>query len=363
MGEATGDAIAVSCWRTSVRFHTSDPNPTGTKTIEVRPASPAMGGVRRLFTFLRENLLARWRGGRTADDATESVCASPASFTIGTWRVLEALGEGASARVFRVTPANGASHTHPQYALKLMSQRQARDRMARSRFLRESRVLKSVQHRNIVRLVDTGEHEDCPYLVMEMVEGFDLRTAIVENQPRLKGKLDWAIQLCRGLAAVHARGIVHRDLKPENILTTRDGFIKVADFGLARICGGTVVTRVGHLVGTPAYMAPEYLLGQEPDCRSDLYSLGVILYEMFTGKMPYQAETVNDYIHAHLDAKPTDPTSYAPEMPRELGAIILRLLDKRPDRRFSSAGDLRIALDGLLSQLAGLASPEQRCVA
>lgn len=346
-----------------MRFHTSDPNPTGTKTVEVRATSRTTGGVRGIFTYLRENVIPLWRGNRTAEIATEPTLSPATPTIIGGWRVVETLGEGTSARVFRVSPASSTSRGDQQYALKLLNQRQARDTMARSRFLRESRLLKAVQHRNIVRLVDTGEHEGCPYLVMEMVKGLNLRTALTENQPRLKGKLDWAIQLCRGLAAMHERGIVHRDLKPENILTTRAGLIKVADFGLARASGGTVVTRVGHLVGTPAYMSPEYLLGQEPDCRSDLYSLGVVLYEMFTGKMPYQAETVNDYIHAHLDAKPVPPTSYAPEMPRELEDIILRLLDKRPAHRFPSASDLRVALEGLLTQLVGLTPHSQRCVA
>ena len=338
-----------------MRFAATVPPSQAAATIDISTISSAAQRVRGLFSYLRENVFLRWRErapesrGLTmrADDALPA--------TIGRWRVLELLGEGNSARVLRVVPLQAPHGSTEQYALKLQNHRQAADALARTRFLRESRILQNQGHRNIVRFVETGKHEGCPYLVMEMVEGLNLRQAIEENQPRLKGKIDWVIQICRGLAALHERGIVHRDLKPENIMTTRHGLIKIADFGLARGADNATATRVGHLVGTPAYMSPEYLLGHEPDSRSDLYSLGVIMYELFTGRMPFTAASVSDYLNAHLDSRPLPPTAYAPELPRELEAIILRLLDKRPVRRFPSATALRVALETLLAHLVGVA--------
>jgi serine/threonine-protein kinase len=279
---------------------------------------------------------------------------------IGRWRVIGMVGEGTSSIVYRVVLQSG---TATPYALKLHDQVQASDRMARDRFRREMRILRSIHHRNVVGLIDTGEYEGRQYIVMELVEGRNLREAEEQLHPHLRRKLDWSIQIARALAALHDSGIVHRDLKPENILTTRIGVIKLVDFGLARHSDSTVVTQVGFLVGTPAYMAPEYLRGQTPDSRSDLYSLGVVLYELFTGRMPYNAVTLHDFIEAHLDEAPIPPHHRVPSLPRSLEAVILRLLEKKPARRFQKADDLRLALERVLSEVIGLDADADRNVA
>jgi serine/threonine protein kinase len=273
---------------------------------------------------------------------------------IGSWKVLGTVASGTSATVYRVVPTWAPNATE-HYALKLHSDRHAGEADARSRFRREIRILKSFKHRNVVGMVEAGEYQGRLFIVMELVEGFNLRQALETRKPHMTGKLDWCIQIARGLAATHRRGIVHRDLKPENILTTRVGVIKLADFGLARHEELQKVTRVGYLVGTPAYMAPESLMGCEPDRRSDLYSLGVILYEIFTGKMPYDASSVTEFIDAHLNQAPVPPRRHVPSMPPELESLILRLLEKNPKDRVQSADELREALEAVLAQVVGVA--------
>lgn len=272
---------------------------------------------------------------------------------IGSWKVLGVLGEGTSATVFRVVPTWAPDSTE-HYALKLHERRQAGEKDARDRFRREMRILRTIKHRNVVQLIETGEFQGRQFMVMELVEGRNLRQALERHQPQLTGRLDWSIQIARALGAMHDCGIVHRDLKPENILTTRVGVVKLADFGLALNAENGSVTQVGFLVGTPAYMAPEYLLGREPDSRSDLYSFGVILYELFTGEMPYNATSLGDFIEAHIEAPPIPPRSRVATLPRELELVILRLLEKKPARRFQSADDVRAALEKVLALVVGV---------
>lgn len=272
---------------------------------------------------------------------------------IGSWKVLGVLGEGTSATVFRVVPTWAPDSTE-HYALKLHDLRHAEDKDCRDRFRREMRILRSLRHRNIVQFIETGEYQGRQFIVMEIVEGRNLREALERYQPQITGKLDWSIQIARALAAMHELGIVHRDLKPENILTTRVGIIKLADFGLARNGEAKAVTQAGFLVGTPAYMAPEYLLGREPDARSDLYTFGVILYEVFTGAMPYNATTLTDFIQAHIEASPIPPRLRNGSVPLAVERIILKLLDKRPARRFQTAKELRTALEDALAQVVGI---------
>jgi len=280
----------------------------------------------------------------------------PAAQLIGTWRVLDVLASGTSATVYRVVPAWAPNSTE-HFALKLHSDRLASEQDARSRFRREIRILKGFKHRNVVGMIEAGEHQGRLFIVMELVEGRNLRQALERQKPQLTGKLDWSIQITRALSAVHRRGIVHRDLKPENILTTRVGVIKLADFGLAVQDKLQQVTRTGLLVGTPAYMAPETLLGGEPDKRSDLYSLGVLLHEIFTGRMPFEASTVSQFIDAHLFARPISPQRVCPGMPKGLSDVILKLLEKSPEDRYQTADEVREALEPVLAAVVGVPDP------
>lgn len=282
-------------------------------------------------------------------DATVEVAAHPA--LIGSWKVLGLIASGTSAAVYRVVPA-WAPGSHEHYALKLHSDRLSGERDARSRFRREIRILKSLRHRNVVGMVEAGEFNGRLFIVMELVEGRSLKEALDREKPPLSGKLDWAIQISRALAAVHRRGVVHRDLKPANILTTRVGVVKLADFGLAVGTDVQKITKPGFLVGTPAYMAPETLMGVEPDVRADLYSLGVVLYEIFAGRMPYEAQTVSDFISGHLFARPEPLRRHAPTAPAALEKLLLRLLEKDPTDRVQSADAVREELEEILADVA-----------
>lgn len=272
---------------------------------------------------------------------------------IGSWEVLNILGRGASATVYRVTP-HWASGPRRQYALKLHAATYAADRHSRHRFTREIQVLRTLRHRNVVDLVECGEYQGRLFLVTELVEGAALDATVRRTSPGLSTRLDWAIQITRALGAIHQAGVVHRDLKPDNILVDRSGRVKVADFGLARAprALSASLTVHGTLAGAPAYLAPESLLGQELDSRSDLYSLGVVLYELFTGYMPFEAETVSQFLDAHMMSLPAPLRRYEPRLPREIEATVLRLLRKNPQERHGAAAEVEREL------AAVLASPE-----
>lgn len=346
-----------------MRIRPSDYCGADRATLELPLPTQAASLLRGFLCSIRNSLFPRGcdPGESTVMQSGAPVIEIPPS-VIGGWRVRKLIGQGTSARVYCVEPV-GAERSTEAHALKLMNADVARDKGARDRFRRESRILQSIRHRNVIRHFETGEHEGRPYLVMELVEGRNLRDALAANEPKLKGKLDWAIQICRGLAAIHGRGAIHRDLKPENIITTSVGLVKIADFGLARTRSTGVVTKAGHLVGTPAYMSPEYLMGQEPDARSDLYSLGVVLYELFSGQMPFPARSVNEHIQAHLDSRPEHPHVHAPDIPVRLDSLVMRLLDKRPARRPESAEEVRNTLEFVLEQLVGYPRQSDRYVA
>jgi len=336
--------------------HSRENRPPRISILEATKKSEDTSFLGRMRHWLRR-LGRRYLDGRSRHEAPPLYIAPSQEeidlghpSVIGDWRVLGVVGEGTSSTVFRVIP-NGTTHATAHYALKLHEGRQAGKLEARDRFKREMRILRSVKHPNIVQLLETGEYNGRLFIVMEMVEGCNLRQALEKFQPPLKIKLEWSMQIAQALASLHKCGIVHRDLKPENILATRRNTIKLVDFGLARTAEMAQITNVGFLVGTPAYIAPEYLLGDEPDFRSDLYSLGVILYELCTGFMPYQATTLGDFIDAHIEATPIPPRTRVPFLPRELELIILRLLEKRPVRRFQNAEAVRYALEEVLHKV------------
>lgn len=281
---------------------------------------------------------------RASNAARNNTAISRSPQRIGAWQVLDVLGDGATSTVYRVMPAR-AARCAVRYALKLQRANLADQKDARDRFKREVQILRAVKHRNVVQLIESGEHNGRLYIVMELVEGRSMRDALLRYNPSLLYRLDWSIQIARAVSALHNANVVHRDLKPENILITRVGVIKLADFGLAHSDETASVTNIGLLVGTPAYIAPEYLLGQDQDHRSDLYSLGVILYELFTGIMPYDAVTLGQYIGAHLESTPIAPRRRVPSIPHSLEKILMQLLEKRPQRRFASAEALRKALE------------------
>ena len=217
-----------------------------------------------------------------------------------------------------------------------------------SRLLQEARAAARLNHPHIVAVYDVGTGEmpnqegAFSYIVMELVEGQTLR----EYQPQNLGQIiDLARAICDALEIAHQQGIIHRDLKPENVSVTQSGMIKLMDFGLARISGKTRMTEQGTFMGTYAYLAPEIILGQEADARSDLYALGVMLYEMSAGRPPFEAENITAVISQHLYAPVVPPSAYNDQVPPALDLLIVRMLSKQPGDRPQTATAVRLSLE------------------
>jgi serine/threonine-protein kinase len=279
----------------------------------------------------------------------------------GKYEVLDKLGSGGMASVYR------ARHLafDEVCAIKVVAGRLSDDEDFLRRFRNEAVVARRFQHPHAVRVDDLDTTEDGrPFIVMEYVEGPNLREVVRrEGALGLRRALTIARQVASALSAAHPLGIIHRDIKPDNILLTGTGpaeTAKVLDFGIAKVkegffaAGDHVATRTGAVVGTPQYISPEQALGRrgdELDGRADLYSLGVVLYEMVTGRLPFESDTAMGIILHHLQTLPTPPHELRPDLgiPQPLSAVLLRMLDKDRDRRFASAAELMTALDGVLA--------------
>jgi len=209
----------------------------------------------------------------------------------------------------------------------------------------EIRLARKITHRNVVRTHDLGEAEGVRFLTMEYVPGATLRDILDRRgSVGLGPGLQIAKQLCRGLAAVHEAGIVHRDIKPPNIMVLPNGVVKLMDFGIARAAGAERDAGDGSTVGTPYYMSPEQARGDAVDERSDIYAVGIVLYEMFTGKRPIEGATPGEVMRRHLSLEPLPITAFRPDLPALLERLVAACLAKVPDRRPPSATDLADAL-------------------
>src|SRR2546421_715590 len=221
-------------------------------------------------------------------------------------------------------------------AVKLLATTVARDHELRRRFARESRLAARLSHPNVVAVYDAGEDEGRPYIVMEYVEG-----ETVADVLRRRGALpaeeavEIAAQVCAGLAHAHAHGLVHRDVKPQNLLVTPDGRVKIADFGVARGDDASKLTQAGTVLGTAAYLSPEQAAGVEVGPRSDLYSVGAVLYELLSGETPYRFDSL-----AGLAAPRQPPAPLPPHVPPALAAAVMRCLARDPADRPASAAEL-----------------------
>ena len=226
-------------------------------------------------------------------------------------------------------------------ALKIIHPHQLSDRQALERFKKEILLAREISHENVIRIHDFGEEQGIKFISMQFVEGENLKDIIRKKGALgLKRTLDIASQICRGLEAAHRKGIVHRDLKPHNIMIDRRGQVFVMDFGLAKSIEGEGISLPDMVVGTPEYISPEQAKGEKVDGRSDIYSLGVMMYEMATGKLPFTSETVLGYITKHLNEKPVTPSITNPLIPGYLSRIIMKCLEKNPGRRYRDTGEL-----------------------
>jgi predicted esterase len=270
---------------------------------------------------------------------------------LGQYEILQPLGVGGMGEVHR------ARHLklRRDVAIKVLPEELAADPGRLARFEREARTASALNHPNIVTIHDVAEHEGTTYIAMELVEGRTLREVIADGPLPIDQAVRLASQIAEGLAKAHAAGIVHRDIKPANVMVTGDGVVKILDFGLAKplttpegqaIAGPTLTTetREGVIVGTPHYMSPEQLSGDSVDHRSDQFAFGVVLYEMVSGKPPFDGPSVRAIISAILVNPPPPLRHLRPDLPVELDRIICRCLEKDPDKRFPSTANLAAEL-------------------
>ena len=257
------------------------------------------------------------------------------------YELIEKIGEGGMAMVYKALDRR----LNRYVAVKIMRPEMAQDEETRQRFFAESHAVAMLSSPNIVAVYDVSHSTDIEYIVMELVDGITLKQYMER-----KGPVPWreavyfAKQIARALAHAHARGIVHRDIKPQNMLLLRDGTLKVGDFGIAALENEYSEER-GTAVGSIHYIAPEQIRGQSPDARSDLYSLGVVMYEMLTGRKPYNGESLGEIAVMHMNTQPVRPSLLVPDIPPELEQITLRAMNADINQRYQSAEELIRDLD------------------
>jgi serine/threonine protein kinase/Tol biopolymer transport system component len=284
---------------------------------------------------------------------------------LGPYEITGTLGTGGMGEVYRARDTK----LNREVAIKVLPPALAGDPAAFGRFQREAQAVAALSHPNILAIFDFGVEGGTPYAVMELLEGQSLRGALQDGALPVRKALDYALQIAAGLAAAHARGITHRDLKPENVFVTRDGQIKILDFGLAKVSepsslgqGATLaatmsITTPGSVLGTVGYMAPEQIRGQAVDARADIFALGVILYELLSGQRAFSGPSAVETLNAILKEDPPELTHANPALPPALDRIVHRCLEKNPDERFQSARDLAFALDAISGSGSGAMVP------
>src|SRR5262245_7382504 len=271
------------------------------------------------------------------DDSRDSAIA-PGAVLRQRYRLDSEIGRGGMGVVYRATDLE----LMREVAVKVVSEASSTE--ARQRLIREARAAAALNHPHIISVHDVGESQGIPFFVMELVDGPSLAKAPPSDLHRI---VEIACQICAALDHAHANSIVHRDLKPDNVLLSSAGqlgSVKLADLGLALPAYGERISRAGLIMGTASYIAPEQALGQRVDGRADLYSLGVLLYELTTGRLPFAGDDPLTVVSQHVHASVVPPCVLRPGLPRALEAVILRLLEKNPAQRFATAVETAAAL-------------------
>lgn len=280
---------------------------------------------------------------------------------LGRYEIIEELGKGAMGIVYKAhDPLIERFVAIKAINLRTMPEKEKKEYGAR--FYQEAKAAGHLNHPNIVTIHDLGESGDVAYIAMELMEGRELQV-VMDGVHRLSTEevLNIAIQVATGLFYAHQRGIVHRDIKPSNIMLLGDSHVKIADFGIAKMDSSLWATKTGIIMGSPLYMSPEQVMGQTVDARSDIFSLGIVLYQMLTGKLPFYGENANSVMYQIVNDQPPKPSSLNPDVSELLDDIVSRCLAKNPDDRYKNASELADDLSScrvkLLRAKAGMDHP------
>jgi len=255
----------------------------------------------------------------------------------GRYQIIEELGKGGMGKVYRAIDKK----LNEQVALKLIKPEISSSKKTIERFHNELKLARKISHRNVGRMFHLGDEQGTHYITMEYVPGEDLRSMIrMSGQLGIGTAISIAKQICAGLSEAHSLGIIHRDLKPSNIMIDKKGQARIMDFGIARSLKAKGITGAGVIIGTPQYMSPEQVEAKEIDLRSDIYSLGIILYEMLTGRVPFEGDTALAIGIKHKTEIPAEPKGFNPRIPDNLSQLILKCLAKEKEKRYQSAGEV-----------------------
>jgi beta-lactam-binding protein with PASTA domain/predicted Ser/Thr protein kinase len=278
----------------------------------------------------------------------------PRRVLAGRYEIASLLGQGGMARVFRGTDRV----LDRTVAIKVLSPQFADDDQFVARFRREAQAAAGLNHPNIVGVYDTGDQGDVHFIVMEYVEGRTLRDVIRADGPLLPERAaEIGEAVARALSSAHQAGLVHRDIKPGNIMLTREGEVKVMDFGIARTSTGDTLTQTAAILGTASYLSPEQAQGLSVDTRSDIYSLGCVLYEMLTGRAPFIGDSPVAIAYMHVKEDPVPPSRLNQDVPPTLDSVVLKCMAKNPANRYETAEELRADLERARRGLPTLATP------
>ncbi len=265
----------------------------------------------------------------------------------GRYEIIDVVGVGGMAVVYRARDTVLGRYV----AVKILKDEFAKDAEIRKRFSIESQAVAKLSHHNIVSVFDVGSENGVDYIVMELIEGVTLKEYL-----KKKGRLTWqealffAQQLCRALSHAHSRGIIHQDIKPQNVIILRDGTAKLTDFGIASFATTQETRVVQEAIGSVHYISPEQAKGSKIDYRTDIYSLGVVMYEMLTGKLPFEGETALQVVMQHLNAVPLAPSELAPGIPKGLDAVVMHAMCANVSKRYDSADELYADLEKIKNE-------------
>ena len=341
--QAIGGEILASSTREDVRLKWL-PNPLPAASVPLVAMTSTVMRAMGTITPAPATLKLGMTSAPVVAPATADL--TPGQTFAGRYRIEQIIGRGGMGVVYKALDGQLDEVVAIKTLPGGMMQRSPEDL---ERFKREIRLARKITHRNVLRTYDYGEAEGMVFISMEFVRGYTLNELLTEAEKRQvapRQAMGIARQVCRGLQAAHEQGIIHRDIKPQNVLIDHRGEVKLMDFGIARLTEGPeAMTQAGLIVGTPHYMSPEQVQGKQLDPRSDVYAIGVLLYEMLVGRRPFESTSLTGVLAAHITEAPKQPIEMRPEVGREINAIIMRCLSKDPKERYANAGELLHDLD------------------